>query len=151
MKTLCLWPTSQLPTKFILPISLKPDNELKLPAKEMSHLKFGLSPLLTVACLQMKSSNILIHFKCSPIMLKYFFQRRVTFENKNGKTFKKISKHNTVNFIKSFNQNYKHGIIKPLSQNPQINDDGRKFFWIWKQILPFFCFLSFKSKMLLNS
>ena len=37
-----------------------------------------------------------------------------TFQNKNRKTFKEIIKHNTVSFIKSFNQNYKHKIMNHL-------------------------------------
>ena len=39
-----------------------------------------------------------------------------TFQNKNGKSFKQIIKYNTVNFIKSFNQNYKQKIEESKSQ-----------------------------------
>ena len=39
-----------------------------------------------------------------------------TFQNKNGKSFKQIIKYNTVNFIKSFNQNYKQKIVESKSQ-----------------------------------
>ena len=65
----------------------------------MSHLKFWLVTITN--CRLLSSCDLEIFYQHFKYFILVSVECGATFQNKNGKTFKQIIKHNTDNFIKS--------------------------------------------------